>query len=112
MANYQTVTQMYLGQSAMTTSLATVYTAPVNTLTNVLDITVTNTGAAVATFDVYLVPAAGTAGTSNALFYQCPLQPKQTVQWTGNQTLSAGWTIQTKASTTGLTANFSGEQFV
>jgi hypothetical protein len=112
MAQFQTATQMNLGQAALTTSVATLYTSPNLTLTSVQDITVSNTNSTAANFSVYLVPVTKTASSANAIFYQCALLANQTVQWTGNQILSAGWTIQAQASTTGLTISVSGEQFV
>jgi hypothetical protein len=112
MAQFQIVTQMNLGQAALTASIATLYTAPNATLTAVQDITVSNTNSTAANFSVYLVPVNGSASSANAIFYQCSLTGNQTVQWTGNQILSAGWTIQAQASTTGLTINIGGSQFV
>jgi len=112
MAQYQTATQMNLGQAALTTSIATLYTAPNLTLTSVQDITVCNTNSTAATFTIYLVQVTKSPGTGNALFYQAAISGNQTVQWTGNQTLSAGWTIQAQASTTGVTINIGGVQYV
>jgi len=106
---FQVQVPVKLGQGVTATSVATLYTVPSNVRTYVTDITACNTGAS-ATFDVYLVPANGTAGTSNAIFYQCPLTANQTVQWTSNQPLFAGDTIQIKGSGTTITITIGGLQ--
>jgi len=95
---YQTITPVKLGQTVMTTGATTLYTVPASTRTFVKDIDIVNTGGSGYTFDIYLVPSAGTAGTSNALFYQQPISGKQSIQWSGSQILNAGDTIQVKAS--------------
>lgn len=112
MAQYQILTLMHLAQAAITASAVTVYTSPAAALTTIQDITVVNTNSTTATFNVFLVPPTGTAGAAYAMFYNCSLLGGQTVQWTGNQVLSAGWTIKVQASTTGLTINIGGQQAV
>jgi hypothetical protein len=109
---YETITPVRFGQAAITTSAATLYTTPASTRALIKEISVVNTTGSAATFDVYLVPSAGTAGTTNALFYQQPLGAKETLQWNGLQVLDAGQTIQVKASVTGLTVVASGGQAV
>jgi hypothetical protein len=109
---FDTITPVRFGQAAITTSAATLYTTPASTRALVKEISVVNTTAATATFDIYLVPSAGTAGTTNALFYQQPLAAKETLQWNGLQVLNAGQTIQVKASATGLTVVASGGEAV
>jgi hypothetical protein len=107
---FQVNTPVKLGQGVTATSIATLYTVPSNVRTYVTDITACNTGSATATFDVYLVPATGTAGVANAIFYQCPLTANQTVQWTSTQPLFAGDTIQIKGSGTTITVTVGGQQ--
>ena len=109
---YNNITPLQLAQAAMTTSYATVYTVPVNTRTYVKDIDIMNTTAASINVFVSLVPSGGTAGTSNALFYQVALPAYTIVQWAGSQILDAGATIQVKASNTGCTINISGGEAV
>lgn len=110
---YQTVTPLQLGQAVATTSAATLYTVPASTRTYVKNIDIVNTSASSATVDVYLVASAGTAGVSNALFYQQTVAPKTNIQWQGTQVLSAGATIQIKASaTTTFTITISGGEAV
>lgn len=102
------ITPLRLGQSAATASVTTLYTAPTNVRTFVKDIDIVNTTALPLTFDIYLVPAAGTASTANALFYQQIINPKQNIQWCGSQILNGGETIQIKASGLGITIHASG----
>jgi len=111
-ANYQNVTPVRLGQAAMTTSYATVYTVPAETKTYLKDFDIINTTAAIVYIYVSLVPSGGTAGTSNALFYYNALPAYTTMQWTGSQILEAGSTIQVKASATGCTITLSGGEAV
>lgn len=109
---FDTITPVRFGQAAITTSAATLYTTPASTRALIKEISVVNTTGVTATFDVYLVPSGGTAGTANALFYQQPLAAKSTLQWNGLQILNAGDTLQVKASATGLTVMASGGEAV
>ena len=109
---FETITPVRFGQAAITTSAATLYTTPASTRALVKEISVVNTTGAAATFDIYLVPSAGTAGTANALFYEMSLESKGTLQWNGLQILNAADTIQVKASVTGLTVVASGGEAV
>lgn len=102
------ITPLRLGQAAATTSVTTLYTAPINVRTFIKDIDIVNTTSSTVTFDIYLVPAAGTASASNALFYQQLLNPKQNLQWCGSQILNGDETIQIKASALGVTIHASG----
>lgn len=109
--SFQVPSLILLGQSAVTTSATTLYTVPSSSRTYVETIDVVNTNATATTFDIYLVPAAGTASTANALFYQQSLNAKQNLQWTGLQVLNAASTVQVKASATGITIRISGETY-
>jgi len=111
-AKYQTATPTFITQAALTTSVAVFYLAPTQALTAIRDITVVNTSGATATFNIHLVSPVDTAGTGNAIFYNCSLVNGQTVQWTGEQVLSGLWSIQGKASTTGLTVTISGGLYI
>jgi hypothetical protein len=108
---FQVPTIIRLGQSAITTSATTLYTVPPSSRSYLENIDLVNTNSTTTTFDVYLVPSAGTASTANALFYQQTLLAKQNIQWTGLQVLEAGSTIQVKASATGVTIIASGETY-
>ena len=100
---FQNITGLKLGQAAITTSYATLYTVPSSTRTYVKDMDICNTTGSTINIYVSLVPSAGTAGTSNALFYNTELPSYSTLQWSGCQILNAGDTIQVKASATGCT---------
>lgn len=111
---YNNITPLQLAQAAMTTSYATIYTVPSTpaTRTYVKDIDIMNTTAAAIDVYVSLVPSGGTAGTSNALFYQVSLPAYTIVQWAGSQIIDAGSTIQVKASNTGCTITISGGEAI
>lgn len=91
-----------------TTGYVTIYTAPAGVVGRIAEIDICNGNAAAATFYIHLIPTGGTASTSNALFYNAPINGYTTVQWTGSFALRPGDFIQVKASTTGITFNVSG----
>jgi hypothetical protein len=105
---YQNITGIRIGQAEMTTSYLSVYNVPINTRTYVKDITVCNTTSSSINIYVSLVPAGGTVGTANAIFYNTALPGGTTVQWTGSQILDTSDTIQVKASATGCTITVTG----
>jgi len=109
---YNNITPIRLGQAALTASYVTIYTTPSNTRTYVKDLDIINTTAAAIGIYVHLVPTGGSAGTSNALFYNTQLPPNTIVQWAGSQILNEGDTIQVKASTTGCTITVSGGEAI
>jgi hypothetical protein len=111
-ASYQTITPLQLGQAAMSTSYATIYTVPANTRAYLKDFDIINTTSAIVYIYVSLVPSGGTAGTGNALMYYNALPAYTTLQWTGSQVLNAGTTIQVKASAVGCTITASGGEAV
>jgi hypothetical protein len=109
---YNNVTPIRLGQAEMTTSYVTIYTTPPNTRTYVKDLDIINTTVAAIGIYVSLVQTGGSAGTSNALFYNTQLPPNTIVQWAGSQVLNEGDTIQVKASASGCTITVSGGEAV
>lgn len=109
---YNNVTPIRLGQAAMTTAYVTIYTTPPNTRTYVKDLDIINTTATAIGIYVSLVQTGGSAGTSNALFYNTQLPPNTIVQWAGSQILNEGDTIQVKASASGCTITVSGGEAV
>lgn len=109
---YKNITPTKLGQGAVTAAVTTLYTVPASTRAFVKDIDIVNTSAGSLTVDVYLVPSGGTAGTSNALFYNSSVISKGNVQWSGTQILNVGDTIQIKASGLGCTINISGGEAI
>lgn len=91
-----------------TTGYVTIYTAPAGVVGRIAEIDICNGNATAASFYIHLIPSGGTASTSNALFYNAPINGYTTVQWTGSFALRPGDFIQVKASTTGITFNVSG----
>jgi hypothetical protein len=108
--SFQINVPVKMAQVAVTTSAVTVYTTPTINRALVQDIMIANTTAGALTYSVYLVPAAGTAGTGNAIFYQSSLAANISYHWTGNQVLLPGDTVQVQGSATGLTITISGQQ--
>jgi hypothetical protein len=102
------ITPIQLGQAAITASYAPIYTVPAGTITYLKDMDVCNTTSATVSLSVSIVPTAGLASASNALFFNLPVPATSTLQWTGTQILTAGSTLQVKGSTTGLTITASG----
>ena len=97
-----------LGQAAITASYATIYTTPASTSTYLKDMDVCNTTTATVTLYISIVPSAGSASASNALFFNVTIPGGATMQWSGTQLMLAGSTLQVKGSTTGLTITASG----
>lgn len=116
MAAYQNVTPVQIAQAALTTSYVTLYTVPTNattpTRTYLKQIDVCNTTGGALTFYVSIVPASGTAGTANALFYGQSVAANSTFSYAGVQVLLTNSTVQAKASNTGLTITISGGEAV
>lgn len=109
---YQNVTPQQLGQAAITTSPATLYTVPASTRTYLKEFDICNTTTASITVRVFLIPSAGTAGVGNALLYDVSIPAKGTLQWTGSQVLLTSGFIQTSASATGCTITASGGEAI
>lgn len=100
-----------LAQGAVGTGSGTLlYTVPSNYQTRVMDICIANTGASPLTCAIHLVPSGVAVGTSNMLFPTVRVPGNTIVQWTGDQTLTAGDFIQGIGSASGLTVNISGEE--
>lgn len=97
-----------LGQEAMTTSYVTFYTVPAGLKTFLKDFDIINTTGSSIGIYVSIVPVGGTAGASNAIFYNNALPAYTTVQWCGSQVLSEGMTIQVRASAVGCTMTATG----
>ena len=90
------------------TSIGTVYTVPTGQQFTLTDIEICNASASASSFSIYLVASGGTAGTTNALFYNAPINGNTTVQWTGSTALSAGSTIQASSASGNVTIKISG----
>lgn len=97
-----------IGQAAMTTGYTTLYTCPLGQRACLVDMNICNTTAAPIGIYVSAVPSGGSAGASNAIFYNASLPAYSTMQWTGSVAMTAGDTLQVKASATGCTITASG----
>jgi hypothetical protein len=109
---FDVITPTKLGQAAITVAVTTLYTVPAATRTFVKDIDIANTAALPTTVRVFLVPSAGAAATTNALFYDVAMAANSTMQWVGVQILNAGDTIQIQAAAVGLTITVSGAEAI
>jgi hypothetical protein len=94
----------------MSTSTTILYTVNPGLQFTVTDIEICNTSTSPQTFSIFLVPSGAGASPANALFYSAPINALTTVQWTGNQVLAAGGTIQAVASATSVTLMVNGGQ--
>jgi len=108
MANFQNIIGWQLGQGALTTSYATLYTVPVDYRTYVKQFDICNTTAGTINVYVSFVPSGGTAGTSNAILYNASIPAYSTLQWCGAQVINAAGTVQAKASAAGCTITITG----
>jgi hypothetical protein len=109
---FNVITPAKLGQTAITTGVTTLYTTPASTRTFVKDMDISNTTAGSLNLRVFFVPSAGSAATTNALFYDVAIAANTTFQWLGTQILNAADTIQVQASAAGLTITASGAEAV
>jgi len=109
---YYDITPTKLGQTAITGTIATLYTVPTGYRTFVKDLNICNTTGGAVTVNVHLVPKAGTAGTANAILYTYSIAANTTYRWTGVQIMNEEETIQVKGSTTGLTITASGAEAI
>ena len=105
---FDVITPVKLGQAAITTGVTTLYTVPASTRTLLNEFSIANTTAAAINVRVFLVPSAGSAGTSNAFLYDVPVPANNALQYNGVEVLNAGDTIQIQAVSTGLTIIASG----
>jgi hypothetical protein len=109
---FDVITPAKLGQAAITTGVTTLYTVPANTRTLLKEFSIANTTGSPINVRVFLVPAAGTAGTGNAFLYDVPVPDANALQYDGVQVMNAGDTIQIQAAGTGLTIVASGAECV
>jgi len=109
---FQNITPAKLGQAAITTGVTTLYTVPASTRTLLKEFSIANTTGADIDVRVFLVPAAGTAGTGNAFLYDVPVPTANALQYNGVQVMNAGETIQIQAAATGLTITASGAEAI
>lgn len=93
---------------AVGTSVGTLYTVPTGQQFTLTDIEICNASTTATTFSIFLVASGGTAGITNALFYNAPIAKNTTVQWTGGTALSAGSTVQAQAGAATVAIKISG----
>jgi len=109
---YQNIVPTKLGQAAVTTGVTILYTVPASTRTMLKEFSIANTTGASINVRVFLVPSAGTAGTSNAFLYDVAVPANNSLQYNGVQVMNAGETIQIQAASAGLTITASGAEAI
>lgn len=109
---FQNITPTKLGQAAITVGVTTLYTVPASTRTLLKEFSIANTTGAPINVRVFLVPAAGVAGTGNAFLYDVPVPANNALQYNGVQVMNAGETIQIQAASAGLTITASGAEAI
>lgn len=109
---FQNITPTKLGQAAITTGVTTLYTVPASTRTLLKEFSIANTTGSPINVRVFLVPAAGSAATTNAFIYDVPVPNNNALQYNGVQIMNAGETIQIQAASAGLTISASGAEAV
>lgn len=109
---FQNITGVQLGQAAITTSYATLFTTSASTRTFLKSMDICNTTAAAIEVYVHIIPSGGSATTSNAIIYKCPVASYGFIQWNGCQIINAGGFVQVKASAVGCTITASGGEAV
>jgi hypothetical protein len=107
---YQNIVPTKLGQAAITTAVATLYTVPTSTRALLKELSIANTTGAPINVRVFLVPSAGSAGTGNAFLYDVSVPGNNSLQYNGVQVMNAGDTIQVQAASAGLTISASGAE--
>lgn len=110
--NISAISSVYRGgpqpSGAAGSSVGTIYIVPTGQQFTLTDIEICNTSASPTNFSIYLVPSGGSAGTTNALFYNAPIIGYTTVQWSGSTALSTGYTIQASSVAASVTIKISG----
>jgi hypothetical protein len=109
---FQNITPTKLGQAAIGVGVTTLYTVPASTRTLLKEFSIANTTGAPINVRVFLVPAAGVAGTANAFLYDVPVPNANALQYNGVQVMNAGETIQVQAAAVGLTITASGAEAI
>jgi hypothetical protein len=105
---FQNIIGNRLAQAEATTTYATIYTTPAATRTYIKNIDICNTTSGTLRFYIHLIPKGDTAGVSNALFYNAPINANTTVQWTGSDILTPGDLVQIKGSAAGIAVTITG----
>lgn len=89
-----------LGQAALTTSIATIYTTPANSVAEIKNATVTNITGGAITLTLHVVPAAGAVANTNAVEFARSIaaNTSQKLDSLIGDYLSAGASIRALAS--------------
>jgi hypothetical protein len=107
--NYKNLPTSQLAQFVAANTLTSVYTASSGVATHVNTITVCNTTGGASTFSICFVPAGGTAGAANAIYYSAAIAANATVLITATLVLPAGASIYASAGAAAtVTMTFSG----
>lgn len=95
----QRLPKRFIDGSQLGVAAAVYYTVPVNTVSTISAMSITNTTGSARTVTVHLVPSAGVAGAANAVCSARTVSPGETFNVFGaiGQTLAAGGTIQALA---------------
>jgi hypothetical protein len=109
---FDVITPTKLGQAAITTGVTTLYTVPAATRTLLKEFSIANTTGASINARVFLVPAAGSAATTNSFLYDVSVPANNALQYNGIQVLNAAETIQIQAASAGLTITASGAEAI
>jgi hypothetical protein len=105
---FTTVQFKKFAQSAITTSLVTVYTVPASAQDVVKDFDIANTTGSAIPVTVHFVPSGGVAGVATQVLPNSSIAPNSVLHWTGTQVLNTGDFIQVIAGNTGCNINVSG----
>ena len=105
---YNNIPTAQLSQKAAGTSVSTLYTAGTKVAAHINSIVICNTANTSSSIYLFIVPAGGTAGPANAIFYGNPLPGNTTLDWQGNIIVPAGGSVQGYASTTAVSFTLSG----
>ena len=102
-------TLKYIPTLLLTTSFQTVYTVPASTLFTVSMLHISNNTNVDRLVQVCVVPAAGSADSTNALMYDFSIAPNNFLELLRGDIWGAGVTLQAKASAgTSVTIRISG----
>jgi hypothetical protein len=110
LASYiQNISTKYVGitlsDTSLTTTIATLYTAPAGSRSYITEIDISNTNATPTSVYFHIVAPTstgpGTASASDALLYAVQIPGNSIFQWTGALLFTSGYTLQAKASAAG-----------
>lgn len=109
---YNNIPTNLLFSGSATLSSSILYTASSQSKSHVNNINICNTSSSSQTFSVFFVQNGSTPSISNAIFYNCTMNPYSTVLWTGSMILLPQGTLQASASSTSVTFMVSGNGLI